>query len=363
MLVLGCLLGSSTLGVAPAAAQLQTLSQGNTDQQWRDAQLQVFDRQLADTGLPDELRQELTAQRKWLAAWNPKNAAGALQGGTATDQVAKTPAEESSTGQPAEDHRLIEPTLDPQGLASELRERLFDAKQRPTTNDTAALQSALVEHPDDLGLRQLQMHWIDQGKYRDEYWKEIADSCSRVAALIRDSAASQENDVARPKDDVQAKDGDTEKMDVAAAFAYYRKARALAYCLAGRPRFKTKITGADRLTNADREQMQNAIGQCKEQIDALVGAGQAEFFQLDLYVLRRDGWKGRALELLERHAERLDKPTYLRLRYELLGALGWTKPAAQIAALLATGTPVGDPKPVLEIEFIPVPVSAGAPEP
>ena len=292
----------------PAAAQLQTLSRGNTDRQWRDAQLEIFDRQLADPKLPEELKLELAAQRQWLAAWDPT--AAASTGELADQAVVQSRADSAPSAE-----RLSEPNLDPSGLAAPLRERLFGT-ERPTTKDTLALQKALTDDPTDLGLRQLQMHWIDQERYRDDYWKEIVDASGRVTALIGELPPSEES-------------------KQAAAFAYYRKARALSHCLRGLPLEKSKIAGADALSGAERQTMQNTIGECSRRIETLVGAGRAEFFQLEVYVLRRDGWQGRALELLDRNANAVDEASYLKARHSLLESLAWTKPAAQVAARLA----------------------------
>ena len=324
LVILCSLLWSLLCG--PLAAQLQSLSRGNADQQWRDAQLQIFDRQLADATLPDELKLELRAQRKWLADWVP-NAPAA--------NARTSPSSETQSSKLASEKRFKEPTLDPEGLAADLRERLFHSKITPTVRDTVALQTALMEHPDDLGLRQLQLHWIDQPRYRDDYWKEIVDAGGRVAALIGELPPSEET-------------------KVAAAFANYRKARALAHCLRGRPLRKAKIAGVEKLSTADREQMQNTIGECSRQIEALVGSGHPEFFLLEIYVLQRDGWKGRALEMLERHAGELDPTAYAQARYKLLESLGWSKPATQAAAQVAALPPAAGNSPVLEIEFTPI---------
>lgn len=77
-----------------------------------------------------------------------------------------------------------EPIINPNGLSDKLREALFNGKTPPTVEDTTALQTALMEHSGDVRLRQLQMHWVDQPRYRNEYWKEIGDACGRVIFII-----------------------------------------------------------------------------------------------------------------------------------------------------------------------------------
>lgn len=289
-----------------ASAQLQTLSKGNADLQWRDAQIKECDKQLADARLPEELKLELTAQRSWLANWNPKpktKPQGASPGSPST----------SSSADPVELRK--EPTIDPNELAGKLREALFNAKTAPTVEDTTALQTALMEHSGDVGLRQLQMHWVDQPRYRNEYWKEIADACGRVISLLADEKQ-------------------TDEVKLATAFAHYRKARAQTHALRAIASKATNVAGISKLSEADVKQLVDAIGESAVQIEALVGAGQPEFFQMELYTLRRDHWSGRALELLEKNASRLDPSAYLLEKKSLLESLGWQSAATQAAAAL-----------------------------
>lgn len=338
--------------------QLQTLSAGDADQLWREAQLQAFDTQLADEKLPPELKREIKAQREWLEDWEPKprssraaadNEAAssatdssrddtAKQGDTAKqDDTAKAKEQQKNDEKqkdrehngkgsdeqkldkdgsgPKEHEPLDEPIIDPDDLAKEMRLRLFDPKRSATPADTKALQKALSEHSGDVGLRQLQLHWIDQPTYRDAHWQEISNAADRVLALLSDLPASKET-------------------KAAAAYANYRKARALAHALRGKPLRGSKIAGADKLSEADREQMENAISECWRQIETLVGTGHSEFFQLEMYSLRRYGWSGQALELLERNASAVDELAYLSERLSILEALGWTVPAEQTAALI-----------------------------
>lgn len=335
-----------------ALAQLQTLSAGDADRQWREAQLQALDRQLADTNLPEELKREITAQRAWLDAWDPKPAARKAPGQEAPSGDAESGAADNKKDQkgerlPGKENRrgkeqppMKEPIIDPNGRAKELRERLFDPERPATSADTKALQNALSDHSGDVGLRQLQLHWIDQPTYRDTLWKEIGNAADRVLALLSDQPASEET-------------------KAAAAFANYRKARALAHALAGRPLRGTKVAGVDKLSADQREQMQNAIGECWRQIETLVGTGHPEFFQLEIYSLRRYGWSGQALELLERHAEAVDEVAYLTERQAILESLGWTAPAEQTAAQAKARDTSGDsnPKQTFEIQFVPLPAA------
>lgn len=280
-----------------ANAQLQTLSRGNADSQWRDAQIKECDKQLADAKLPEELKLELKAQRDWLAKWNPKKA----------DSPAAVEAK------PPELRK--EPIVDPNELAGKLREALFNGKTAPTVEDTTALQTALMEHSGDVGLRQLQMHWVDQPRYRNEYWKEIGDACGRVVSLLADEKQ-------------------TEEVKLSTAFAHYRKARSQAHAARAIATKNKNVTGIDKLTEEDIKQLHDSIGESAAQIEELVGSGQPEFFQIEIYTLRRDLWSGRALELLEKNAGQLDLSAYLLEKKSLLETLNWTAAAGQAAKAL-----------------------------
>ena len=275
------------------SAQLQTLSRGNADVQWRDAQVKECDKQLADPKLPDELKLELKAQRGWLAKWNPKKADSVLTPGDG-----KTP------------ELRREPVIDPKELAGELRDRLF-GKKPPTADDTTALQTALMESSGDVGLRQLQMHWVDQPRYRNEYWKEIADACGRVISLLADEKQ-------------------TADVKLATAFACYRQARAHAHASRAFISKNNQVTGIEKLSEEDFKRLQDNIGACATQIESLVGSGQPEFFQLEIYTLRRDHWSGRALELLDANGANLDKAAYLLEKKSLLDSLSWKTAAEQV---------------------------------
>jgi len=293
------------------SAQLQTLSRGNADLQWRDAQVKECDKQLADAKLPEELKLELQAQRGWLVKWNPKKL--------------ETPA-----GAKAAELRK-EPVIDPQELATKLREALFHSKTGPTVEDTTALQTALMENSGYVGLRQLQMQWVDQPRYRNEYWKEIADACGRVISLLADEKQADE-------------------VKLATAYAYYRKARAQVHALRAIAAKNGNVTGIDKLKEEDIKLLNDGIGESASQIHALVGTGQPEFFQIEIYMLRRDHWSGRALELLEKNSSALDQSAYLLEKKSLLEALSWKAAAGQVATALKAIPPEQHRQ--LEIQFI-----------
>ncbi|MCC6509634.1 MAG: hypothetical protein IT423_11035 [Pirellulaceae bacterium] len=328
--VLGLLVPLSVLSspASPIAlAQLQTLSRGNVDAQWRDAQVKEFDRPLADNQLPKELKQELQAQRDWLVKWNPKTNETASETNNQPNSQAKNLAD-AKTLPP-----LKEPPLDPSGLAGKLRVALFHGKTPPTLKDTSALQSALSEHSGDVGLRQLQLHWIDQMRYRNDYWKEISDASGRVISLLEKQK--------KPTDEMKA----------AMAFAHYRKARALAHALRGAKLPDSPVAGAAKLSDEEIQGYRDTVSESLAIVEQLVGPDHAEFFQLKIFTLRRDGWSGQALELLERNVDSIDQSAYLTEKLSLLEALKWQAPAKQVSTALAA-IPTEQLR-ALEIQYVP----------
>ncbi len=274
---------------SPVTGQLKVLSQGNASEEWRKAQLATIDVQLADRSLVAELRKELESQKKWLAAYKP----GTLSA-------------EPKNKQSISDKRWEEPALDPTQLASSLRGKLLGPKASPTTADTESLRNALQQSPNDLGLRQLQLHWLDQPQYREDYSMEIADAASRVLALLESVKL------------------DPETKKLATIFTLYRQARALGY------RQDPDVVARHPLSDGDREAIEQQLVGVYNQLIQLTGPGRPEFCLLEIRMLRRDHWLGRALELLETNAATIDLRWYLEKRRDILRELGW-KPAAEEA--------------------------------
>ncbi len=267
---------------SPVAGQLKVLSQGNTGEEWRKAQLATIDSQLTDRSLAAELRKELESQKKWLSAYKP---------GTLTAEPVNK--------QPSSEKRWEEPTLDPAQLATPLRGKLLGPKASPTTTDTESLRNALQKSPNDLGLRQLQLHWLDQPQYREDYAMEIADAASRVLALLESAKL------------------DPEKKKLATIFTLYRQARALGY------RQDPDVIARHPLSDADRATIEQQLVGVYNQLIQLAGPGRPEFCLLEIRMLRRDHWLGRALELLEANSATIDLRWYLEKRRDILRELGW----------------------------------------
>ncbi len=283
----------------PAVAQIELLTPpgGNaTSIAWQSAQLESISDQIARVG-DGPLKSELQSQAKWLEAWQP----GKLTGETLWA------APKSVTSQKT----WIEPALDPSGLAGPLRRRLLGPNAKPTKRDSDALAQALRKSPNDLGLRQLNLHWIDQYKFRKQYCDEIRDSAGAVVTLI--SRLEIPN----------GKAGDA--LRLARAFALYRKVRAIAY------RSLPEVT-KDRPfedENAYDAQLRAAY----TEMVAVTGRGRKEFILIEIRMARIDRLLGSALALLEDYGNTIDRKWLLKKRRDILTELGWTAPAEEAARL------------------------------
>ncbi|MEO8268192.1 MAG: hypothetical protein ABI557_00650 [Aureliella sp.] len=286
------------LSSSMAHAQLSVLSEGNKPAKWKASQAAALQQQLADPKLADELKLELQSQLKWLNAWEP---------GKLTDAPLWTT---EADAEPWE-----EPSLDPQGLAGELRERLFGTEASPTVEDTAELKRLLAEHDSDLGVRQLHLHWLDQVQYRKLYSQEIAEAAAKVLALL--------DGVAKPD----------QKTATARVFTLYRRGRALAYrelpeSLANKPMDEAELAKNEA----------DLVG-VYYQLKKLAAEPRPEFVLLEDRMLRRDHWNGRALALLEDFGGQVALQWFLKKRRDILRELDWESPAKEAAAIYASAFP------------------------
>ncbi|GAB5404034.1 MAG: hypothetical protein Aurels2KO_22650 [Aureliella sp.] len=283
---------------APGLAQIELLTppSANVATAWKSAQLKAISAQLAGVG-KGPLKTELQAQAKWLTAWQP----GKLS------EETLWPAPKSVTSQKT----WIEPVLDPSGLAGPLRKRLLDEEAKPTRRDTDALEKALQENPNDLGLRQLNLHWIDQYKFRKKYCDAIRDSAAAVVTLISRSEIPV------------GEEGD--ELRLARAFASYRKVRAIAY------RNLPEVTKDRPIQDpkAHDAQLRSAFAETV----AVAGRGRKEFILIELRMARVDQRLGTALALLEDYGNTIDRKWLLKKRRDILTELGWTVPAEEAAKL------------------------------
>jgi hypothetical protein len=268
-----------------ASGQLKVLSAGNPNLQWKSAQLQLLEQQIEDPAIKGPLKQELLAQKRWLSEW---------KSGLLTDQPWIKQTEKPNL--------FTEPTLDPDKRARALRERLLGKGAKPTEKDTKELQALLAKYPKDIGAKQLHLHWLDQRQYRSEYAKAIVETATTLANML--SSGRQ-----------------TENTKLARAYCYYRAARALVHQESEESVAKKPIEDP----KAHESQLLGIYNQLVE----LMGHDRPEFILLEIRMLRRDSWFGRALMLLEESASVIDTNWYLANRQELLKELGWGQPAKE----------------------------------
>ncbi len=280
-----------------ALAQLAVLSAGDEVASWRQAQLAHLKEQL-ETAKPlsKEMQDELASQKTWLELWKP----GGLSSEPNSKQAASTKP------------KLVEPVVDPNGKATRLRSRLLGPKTSPTQNDTQALEELTQEYPEDVGVIQLQLHWLDQRQFRKEYAPDISELAAKLDGQLQQLIP-------------------TEQVKSARAFCLYRRARALAY------RELPQVIAKHPIQ--DRKSHNAALLAAYGELVNLVGEGRSEFVLLRVRLLRRDGWHGKALRILELHGRMIDRQWYLKKRRDLLKDLGWGAAYAESAEIYAREFP------------------------
>lgn len=281
-----------------AHAQLSVLSEGNKPAKWKASQVATLQQQLAEPDLPSELEHELQSQLKWLTAWEP-------------GKLSEKPLWETKTPNTP----WQEPSLDPEGLAGGLRERLLGPNARPTTEDTAELKALLAAHDSDLGVRQLHLHWLDQPQYRKTYPQEIADAAAKVLALLA-GVVEPNQETARVQ-----------------LFTLYRRGRALIY------RELPEVLANQPMDEADLAKNAAELVGVYHQLKDLVAEPRPEFILLEDRMLRRDHWNGRALALLEEYGGQIDPHWFLKKRRDILRDLGWESPAKEVSEIYAKAFP------------------------
>ncbi len=282
--------------IAPVSlGQITVLSEESAAETWRTAQVEALQAQLGGARVAGTFRQELQAQLKWLRSWTP----GELSRSPVLKQVAAV-------------DKMIEPTLDPDGLATKLRNRLFGSNAKPTAADTQELQRLLPKNPDDLGLRQLHLHWLDQPQYRKQYSDAIVDACNALLELLGEAAESDEN-------------------QLVASFSHYRRVRALAY------RELPDVVAANPIEDpeAHATALHGAYAEFKANVDGI----RPEFVLVDVRMLRKDKLLGKALALLEAYGGFVEPKWLLKKRRDILSELGWQLPYEEAAALYAVEFP------------------------
>jgi len=261
---------------------------------WKKSKLAELDRQLADKNASEGGRNELLARRAWLQNWT----VGGL------------------TSEPIENLRLpklrTEPILN-SNVATEFRKKLNWENTAQDESDFLILEQALVKHPDDIGLQQLHLHWMDLPIRRKSFLGRIDGSARRLIKSLESQTASDAT------------------IQLATEFAKYRRGRALAYRELPDVVQKTPIEDAQRLNREILSAYQDLI--------ATSGTGHSEFILLEIRILRRDKSFGKALALVEKYGSVIKRQWYLKKRRDLLQELGWEFPNAEAATIYANEFP------------------------
>jgi hypothetical protein len=124
---------------------------------------------------------------------------------------------------------------------------------------------------------------------------------------------------------------DTEETRLALAHCLYRGGRALAY--------RELPDVVDRMPIEDPEKHEAQLIGVYRRLKELVPEDRLEFILLDVRLLRRDNWNGRALALLEEYGGQLGKQWFLKKRRDVLRDLGWSDAAEEAAGLYAKHFP------------------------
>lgn len=261
---------------------------------WKIEKLDAIAEELNSKALTGKQRYERQSQQRWLGRWTPgemKIKPAAVEG---LPKARKEPIFDSP-------------------LASQFRKQLNWDQIDQDVNQQKRLEQAISQHPDDLGLRQLQLHWLDLPLRRKLHLKQVVDSADRLIEML------------------QSDDESLPKHRLALEFVRYRKGRALAY------RELPDVVEHTPIENPEKLNQQIATA-----FDDLIqnsGRGKPEFILLEIRMLRRDQQYGSALEGVERYGSTIQPKWYLKKRRDLLKLLEWRVPYEEAARLYAEQFP------------------------
>lgn len=269
--------------------------QSETGKEWKSNHLAELDRQLAVESVKGSNRDELIAQRDWLANWTP--------GGMSADPRSN-PKLPSIRSEPIIDTRL----------AKDLRKKLENETEvRQDEAELLLINQALVDHPDDPGLQQLHLHWLDDPSRRKTHLKRVDSSALRLIQSLEPAKKSDPT------------------IRLAIEFAMYRRGRALAY---------RELPDVLRHTPIDDPQRLNQmILSAHRDLFASAGKRHPEFILLEIRILRRAKKFGSALSLVEQYGSTIKRQWYLKKRRDLLKELGWSFPRSEAAEIYAAKFP------------------------
>lgn len=286
----------SSLLVNVCLAQSPGIPEDDSASRWQVSQLAELETKLADPTLAKSDRKEIVARKQWLSQWN---VAG----------LPSLPRKNSKLPQ-----RRAEPILVSK-VSAEIRERLSWDQPDSDETDLEILKQALAQHPDDLALQQLHLHWLDLPIRRKLNLNGVEIAARRLLDSIRGMELLNRK-----------------KNRLVKEFVMYRRARALAY------RELPEVVRHSPID--DPEELNREILAAYQALMDFSGSGRSEFILLEIRILRRAGDFGQALALVEKYGSVIPQKWYLKKRRDLLKELEWERPQAQAAKIYAAKFPL-----------------------
>ncbi|MEM9944425.1 MAG: hypothetical protein AAF939_22925, partial [Planctomycetota bacterium] len=272
----------------PAASSAQQFEPSKIENNnlWKTKKLVELTTRLESPDLSDSDVIECRAQIQWLQNWDPETGLSSL-GWHLPTQTKQT-----------------EPLLDSPS-AQALRRKLEGLKDNPMTegNDKPLIQwiqSKMEARTLDLTTLQTAFHWVDDIQRRKQHLT-LLDHLSR--SYIEKIEKSQVG---------------SKQRHLLLQFAWYRRARALAYQELPDVVAKNPIQ--------DPAELDRKIRESYKQLKNYAGEGRPEFILLDIRMLRRNEKFGSAIVLLEQFQSSILRKWYLKKRRDLLEKLDWQPP-------------------------------------
>ena len=280
----------------PAVCQGQSGTPQKTDAaaNWKISHLAELAQQFAVETTGETEHEELRARRAWLENW----------------EIGSMPTESRKHSQLP--NLRTEPILN-SNLAAEFRKRLNWENTERDESEFLNLERIRDQHPDDIGLQQLHLHWMDFPIRRKSYLEQIDESALRLIKTLEANKVSVLTN------------------QLAIEFTMYRRGRALAYRELPDVVKQTPIKDPQRLNKE--------ILSAYEDLIASAGKGRSEFILLEIRILRRAKSFGKALALVEQYGSLIKPQWYLKKRRDLLREIDWEFPYAEAAKIYANEFP------------------------
>lgn len=248
-----------SLPIVTCLGQSAVLERSETGSEWRSAQLISLEQKLSEELKTPGSHEESLAQKTWLTNWKP----GA---------IGVKPTATSALPSLRQEPLFYSPTEE-----DEFTKQLAE---NATVSKEAVLQGftkALLLSPDEIGLQQLQLHWIDNPVRRKSYLPEIEVASIQLIRQLENREPS------------------SPKIQLAIEHAMYRRGRALAY--------RELPVVVKEHPIEDQAQLNRQIMSAYNGLITRSGKGHPEFILLEIRILRRAKQYGSALEAAKVYAK------------------------------------------------------------